>query len=562
MHRSALPELPFEHFLTFAEVTAFVEALAAAAGPDLVELSSLGQSREGRALHLLTLTDRSTGPASAKPGYLIHGNIHAAELSGTHAALYTARKLLEDHRAGDSGLLREMAFYIIPRINPDGAEFVVGTSGSVRSRTDRSRRLANTLYQEDVDGNGLILSMRQEHPDGPYALDPEDPRLLVQRTHHSRPPFYRVYPEGKVHAWDGNDAIAVEGRGFDWNRNWSFDWRPEPEQWGAGDFPFSETEMRALAEFLHSRPNLFAVLGYHTGPNAVLRPPSTGSDGDLDSGDVALMHELAEMGSARTGFPVVPVVKYHVNRVGQKDINLRGHFHNFGYHHLGLFVFEFELGTLVNSAGISTEEVFATRNQQEYEALMRRVLSWWDGQDPARRDPLFQPWTAFEHPQLGPVEIGGMLQRHLAGPTLAELATISAATYEFTLAHAACRPVLSVEDVTAEVIEGTVRRLRLRVANRGRFPTHITAKGRSLRRLQPVRLEFTTAPGVERLSREGHSSLGHLGGLTDSRTLEWFLRVPEGTPWLCEVSIDAGTAGRRRLRIAADGSVETLPVAP
>ncbi|NLF18659.1 MAG: hypothetical protein GX595_15615 [Lentisphaerae bacterium] len=562
MHRSALPELPFEHFLSFAEVTGFVEALASAAGPDLVELSRLGLSREGRALHLLTITDRSTGPASAKPAYLIHGNIHAAELSGTHAALYTARKLLADHREGRSDLLREMAFYIIPRINPDGAEFVVGTSGSVRSRTDRSRRVANTLYQEDVDGNGLILSMRQEHPDGPYALDPEDPRLLVQRTVESRPPFYRVYPEGRVHAWDGSDAIAVEGRGFDWNRNWSFDWRPEPEQWGAGDFPFSEPEMRALAEFLHGRPNLFAVLGYHTGPNAVLRPPSTGSDGDLDGGDVAMMHELAEMGSARTGFPVVPVVKYHVNRVGQKDINLRGHFHNFGYHHLGLFVFEFELGTLVNSAGVTTEEVFATKNQQEYEAVMRRVLSWWDRQDPSRRDPLFHPWTPYEHPQLGRVEIGGMLQRHLAGPTLSELATISAATYEFTLAHAACRPVLSVEEVTAEVIEGPIRRLRLRVANRGRFPTHISAKGRSLRRLQPVRVEFTAGPGVERLSREGHSNLGHLGGLTDSRVLEWFLRVPEGAGWLCEVGIDAGTAGRRRLRIAADGTVEALPVAP
>jgi hypothetical protein len=553
MPAKRVPELPFERFLTYREVTRFVRALADSA-PDLVQLERLGVSREGRDLHLLTVTDSSTGPASEKPAYLIHGNIHAAELSGTHAALYTARQLVLDHRQKRSDLLRQMTFHLVPRINPDGAEFVVATSGSLRSRTDRSTLPPNTLTQQDVDGNGLILQMRQEHPDGNLAVDPQDARLLVQRTHLSAPPFYRVLPEGLVHGWDGGDTIAIEGRSLDWNRNWSYDWRPEPEQGGAGDFPFSEPEMRALAEFIHSRPNLFAVLGYHTGPNAVLRPPSTGADSDIDSGDLATMQELAEIGSAQTGFPVVPVIKYHVNRTGQKDINLRGHFHNFGYHHLGLYVFEFELGTLVNSAGTPTLDVFATRSQQEYEAVMRKVLAWWDQQDPAKRDPVYHPWTPFKHPQLGRVEIGGWLIRHLAGPTLAELRRIAEATYRFTVAHAAYRPLVGIEDVSAECVEGGIWRVRLRVANRGQFPTHITAKGRSLRRLQPVRVEFTAGNGVERLSREGHRILGHLGALTDSRVLEWFLRVPDDTTELCRVVVHAGTGGVCRAQVSRPGA--------
>jgi hypothetical protein len=256
-----------------------------------------------------------------------------------------------------------------------------------------------------------------------------------------------------------------------------------------------------------------------------------------------MMQELAEIGSAQTGFPVVPVIKYRFNRTGQKDINLRGHFHDFGYHHLGLFVFEFELGTLVNSAGTPTPDVFNTRTQQEYEAVLRKVLAWWDQQDPATRDPVFHPWTPFRHPQLGRVEIGGWLQRHLAGPTLAELQRIAEATYRFTLAHAAYRPVVRIEDATAEPIEGNVWRVRLRVANRGQFPTHITTKGRSLRRLQPVRVEFAAGRGVERLSREGHRTLGHLGPLTDSRSLEWFLRVPDRAKELCRITVRGGTGG-------------------
>jgi len=181
----------------------------------LVQLSRIGVSREGRDVQVLTLNDAASGPADEKPAYLIHGNIHAAELSGTHAALYTARQLVLDHRDQRSDLLRHVCFHIIPRLNPDGAGFVVSTSGNTRSRTDRSLRLPNTLYQQDVDGNGLIL------------------------------------------------------------------------------------EMRAIAEFIHGRPNLFAVLGYHTGPTAVLRPPSTGADADIDGGDLAMMQELAELGPPR-----------------------------------------------------------------------------------------------------------------------------------------------------------------------------------------------------------------------------------------------------------------------
>jgi hypothetical protein len=440
-----------------------------------------------------------------------------------------------------------VAFYVVPRINPDGAEFAVITSGAIRSRTERSPREPNTLYQEDLDGDGLILTMRQEHPNGRFVADPEDGRLLVRRTAESSPPFYRILPEGMVHEWDGTDNIKVEGRSFDWNRNWSYDWQPEPAQHGAGDFPFSEPEMRAMAQFVFGRPNIFGVLGYHNGPNAVLRPPSTGSEEDLDADDVKTMQDLAEIGAGQTGFPVTPVVKYR--RDYERDVNLRGHFHDFGYHHLGLFVFEFELGMLLNSAGMRTkDDIFAVRSEQEYEALLRRMMKWWGGQK--RRAPIFRAWTEFEHPQLGRVEIGGLLKVHLAGPTLSDLKRIARGTYRFTLAHAARHPRVVIESPEAEAVGGDVYRIRLRVANRGEFPTNVSNKGLGLSRLEGVRVEFLPAEGVEMLSRAGHKSLGHLAGVTDGRELEWFVRAPAGRRTLCEVRVCGGTGGNARARIA------------
>jgi hypothetical protein len=495
---------------------------------------------------VLTITDPASGPPEDKPAYLIHGNIHAAELSGTHAALHTARELAVERPA----VLRDMAFHIVPRINPDGAEFVVATSGVTRSRTDRSERRPNTLYQEDVNGDGLILSMRQEHPDGAFARDPEEPRLLVRRTARSAPPYYRVFPEGMIHQWDGGEGIAVEGRSFDWNRNWSYDWRPEPEQGGAGDFPFSEPEMRALGEFIHARPNLFAVLGYHNGPNAVLRPPSTGADSDIDGGDLAILQELAEIGAAKTGFPVVPVIKYHVKRIGVRDCNLRGHFHNFGYHHLGLFVFEFELGNLLNSAGISTEEIFATQSQAEQDGLMRRLLRWSDGRPGKAPGSAFRDWEAWDHPQLGRVEVGGWLNRQLCNPTLPDLSRIAQATYEFTLEHASWCPKVAVEELDVTALGGDVYRIRARIVNRGRLPTHISNKGRGLRRLRPVAVEFLPSTGIRLLSLEGHRQLGHLAGVVGSSMQEWFVQGEVSRGTLCELRVQAGTGGTSRVSIA------------
>ena len=538
----SIPRLPFEHFFTYDEITDFAAKLAASR-PGLATFESLGASREGRSIPLLTITDSSTGPAAGKPAYLIHGNIHAVELSGTHAALFTARQLLADN--GKSDLLKRVAFYIVPRINPDGAEFAVTTSGTIRSRTDRSTRDPNTLYQEDIDGNGLILTMRLPHPNGPFVADPEDPRLLAKRTRESAPPYYRTLPEGVIHDWDGTDNIRVEGRSLDWNRNWSYDWRPEPEQGGAGDFPFSELEMRALADFFFSHPNIFGVLGYHNGPAAVLRPPSTGSEKDLDAGDCKIMQELAEIGAEHTGFPVLQVVKYH--RKGSRDINLRGHFHNFGYHHLGLFVFEFELGMIHNSAGMTTDEIFAVSDEKEYEALTRRMLAWWDKQ--TSPDPVFAPWRPVDHPQLGPVEVGGLLRKHLAGPTLPDLKRISKGTYAFTLEHASRHPRVAVEDAVAEEVGAGVYRIRARIANRGQFPTHVTNKGRNLRCLRPVRVQFEPAPGVCLLSRVGHQTLGHLGGISDGRELEWFVAAGADATSLCSLTVLGGTGGDSQIEI-------------
>ena len=536
-----LPNLSFKDFMTYAELESFLKALAAAR-PGLTKLHSLGPSREGRQVYCLTITDLSTRAPEDKPAYLIHGNIHASELSGTHAALYTARQLLADHPK-QRGLLQEAVFHIVPRLNPDGAERVATAAESVRSRMDRSVLVPNTLYQSDIDGNGLLLDMIWAHPDGNLVKDPKDPRLLVTRKKDSRPPCYRRAPEGKIHMWDGSENFAVEGRWIDWNRQWSYDWRPEPEQGGAGDFPYSEPEMRHIASFIHARSTLFGILGYHNGPAGVLRPPSTGTDDSLDNGDLRKMDALAKIGSKLTGFPVIPIYKYH--DASSRHINLYGHFPSTGYLHFGLFVIEIELGMIYDSAGVGSMEIFANETPEQFEAQMRKVLKWWDKR--RKSVPLYHPWKKFKHPQLGPVEIGGFNRKYLSGPLLSDLKKTCAKTYQFTLEHAAKRPRVMIEDVSAQEVGDGIYRVRARVANRGEFPTNITNRGKQLARLKTVRVEFETGSGVKVLSQKAHHDLGHLNGLSDSRPLEWFVSAKKGST--CTLRVLGGTGGNQKATV-------------
>ena len=562
MNGSAAPVVQCEHFYSYEEIDGFLRALSNAF-PDLCRVESIGQSLQGREIHLLTLTDFASGSPEERPGYVIHAGIHAHELASTQAALHIAKRLLEGHTHNE--LLNRVTFFILPRLSPDGSEFCLRTSTRIRSRTDFCNRDSNTVYPEDVNGDGQILTLRQEHPDGDFVVDSADPRLLVQRRSDSRGPYYRTFPEGYIHDWDGSDRIRIAGfdaflthrpditagRSFDWNRNWSYGWRPEGEQQGAGDYPFSELAMRQFAEFLHRYPKIFGMVGYHCGHPSVIRPPASGSREELDADDDIALEELSQLGAQFTGFPALPLVEMHW--AGQRDRDKGGHSLDFAYQHLGLLTVEIELGTVMNAAGLTTENYLSWTSRTDEDQWMRRLMEWWDNGEQCH--PLFEPWQPFEHPQLGAVEIGGFLYTALDNPLLSELSSTLEAAYHFTIAHARRHPWVVVEDLHIQQFDDSVYRIRLRVANRGDSPTHITNKGESLRRLRPVTARFTPVHGVTMLSTAESQELGHLAAVTGSKIVEWFVSVREvsgtDTQLLGELYISGGAGGDIKRRVEA-----------
>ncbi len=523
----AVPELQFDHFFSYDELSVFLRDLEEAY-PEVCKLSTICKSRDGRDIYLLSLTDHTSGSPHSRPACLIHGGIHAHEPASTHGALHTAVRLLQDHTV--DGLLSKITFYIIPRLCPDATEFCVSTTTRVRSRTDFTNRQANVVYPEDIDGNGLVLTMRQEHPNGSFIIDPEEPRLLVERHADAPGPYYRILPEGFIHDWDGGDRIfqggmhsffprnpeLVGGCSIDWNRNWSYNWRSD--QIGAGDFPFSEPEVRSLADFLMAHPKIFAVLGYHCGHASIIRQPASGPRSDLDPEDDAMMELLASRGEKLTRTPAISLTGPFPSDVSNRG--KAGHSLDFHYHHLGIFAFEIELGTILNNAGLTTED-YLNWSGDDGNKWMQKLMKWWDSR--GQCDPLFETWRPLEHPQLGNIEIGGFLYTALDNPLVAELPNTIEGTYEFTLDLARRHPRISLEDLTVNQVDDKTYRIRARVANRGQFATNITNKGKELMRMQTVKTVFKPGTGVKLISTAGKVDLGHLTGVTGSRPAEWLV---------------------------------------
>lgn len=471
-----------DHFLTWAELAEAIDGLVAAF-PRWCESSSLAATPEGREVTLLTISDRDAGPDRAKPGYVVIANQHACELAATTQALRLAERLLEGER---DRLLRDVAFYVVPRANPDGAEYALRTRGRIRSRITANGTV-NGLVPGDVDGNGLVLSMRIRHPEGDMVPFADDPRIMVKR-----PPgvpaetAWFVYDEGLVSRFTGELPLQSGIRHVDFNRNWPANWEPTAI---AGRFPFSEPETRAIGEFLLDHPNVFAGVDLHCGSQAVFRPSSR-HDRALEARDLLIMQEIGREAAATMG---VDLMVDGYRRPGDEAApGYGGTSSDFAYFVLGISFFIVELGNGFNHAGIPTADFLDAPPETQWGEYLHRVLRMHD----ERGTPLFHPWRPFVHPQLGAVEIGGIEEgnAYYMAPALARPRYETCA--DFIVAHARRRPALRLGSVRVGSAAAGRRAILGIVTNTGGFDVNIMRIARGSCRF-PVTVSVAGPDGVE-----------------------------------------------------------------
>lgn len=489
----------------------------AKAYPNLTRLYSIGETLKGTKLMVLEITNKSTGAAENKPAYYYDGNIHAGELTGAEVALHYAWLLLTRHGTDPriTRLLDTHTIYVRPKFNPDGADIALTTPQALRSTPRPYDQDNDGLLDEDpgndLNGDNLITEMRVKNPSGNWKVSTEDPRLMVERgANDLTGDFYDIYDEGIDDDNDGQfneDGIG----GIDMNRNFPRNWGLEAEQRGAGPYPLSEPETRATIEFLNSHRNVTGIFHGHTAAGFLYRLPSTTAWDNFNMEDQSLIIELSDKYAATTGQRVVP-------SYSNPRLHRHGTLISWGYWDYGVvgFVPEF-WGTFPADA-----------NKDGRVSDLERI-KWNDAELDGKG---FVNWQAYDHPQLGKVEIGGWDYKFTRqNPPVKYLKAEIELYVEWMLWLAETSPQLKVSEPKVEVLEkGKLVKLSVAVGNEGYLPTNITERAIELEIAKPVRavLELT---GAELVAGKMRTDLGHLPGRRDggsaerTRVVEYVVKV-------------------------------------
>ncbi len=518
--------MDFNRYFTNAEVSEFLTRWAADY-PELIRVDKIGESYEKRPIWLATLTNQQTGPAEEKPAVWVDANIHATEIAGCTVAMHLIHRLLT---GGDDAqvtkLLNTSTFYIVPRVNPDGAELAMADQPTyVRSgvRAYPIPELDDGLHEKDIDGDGRILQMRIQDANGDWKVSSLDPRMLEKRgPAENGSTYYRLLPEGLIENYDGYlIKLARPQKGLDFNRNFPFEWRTESDQQGAGPYPTSEAEVRTLVDFLATHPNINFAITYHTYSRVILRPFSTHPDEDMDTDDLWVYQRISELGSKLTGYRNASVFhdfKYHPKEV------ITGGFDDWAYDHLGMISFTIELWDLPTAAGLKDRKFIEWYRQHPHEEDLQ-ILNWaTENAGPQ----VHVDWYSFEHPQLGQVELGGWDRMYSwRNPPHALMGEEAANQAPFVLAMGDMLPHLNIHTLSLTPLGNSDYHLNLVVENTGFLSTATTKH--ALKRAMPrgVRIELELVDGASLVSGKQRTDLSHLQGRSNKLEVTY---VGDATP--------------------------------
>lgn len=462
-----------QDYLDYLGVSASCQALAEAF-PQIVRLETIGHSRLGHPLYLLTLAAPGPVAPDRRPAFWLDAGIHAAEWAGIMAALYIAWRWAEAAAQGEEWFCRHTV-YLIPCVSPDGFQALCEGKPFLRSvlRPPEPGNVRSGFAPRDLDGDGSVRWMRWRHPAGPFVPDSEVPLYMRPRRLEDDPEqAYFLCPEGEFLAWDGVRWTAAPREfGLDLNRNFPESWRPF-SMWGmdSGPYPLSEPESRALMEAFVARPRIACALSCHTYTGCLLTAPVRADD-PLSQSDVLLLEALAQEAVEGTGYRVMrkyPDFVYDPNNpiAGCWDDTLLLVF--------GVPAYVLELWDPCAYAGVDNPKPAEFFQRPDLERLRKLIAAFAD-------EPGTLPWRPFDHPQLGPVEIGGLdYYRTIRNPPARLLA--EECQRAFKVADSLRRALPQVEAKVEIAALGVRHRVRLILENLGFLSTSGLAYAESLLR--------------------------------------------------------------------------------
>ncbi len=233
-----------EAYHTYDETVSEMQQLASAR-PDLVAMSSLGKTAEGRDIWALKISSNAAGDTSNKPGVVFTGVHHAREWMSLEVPLHLAQTLVNnyDSDAATKNRVDNAEIWVIPVVNPDGYEY---------SRTEDNwwRKNRRPITEQEL-GCGSNPAGRDGDPVA-YGVDPN-------RNYYDGNPdhAYLYRAAGDTPCTTDDDFGASDDPSAD-------DYR--------GAQGGSEAEIQAVQQLEYHRPNIKGIIDHHSYGEELLRP--------------------------------------------------------------------------------------------------------------------------------------------------------------------------------------------------------------------------------------------------------------------------------------------------
>ncbi len=553
-------------------------------GSSSAKLTSLGTTLGGRELLVVEIGNPGGRPLAQRPGVLVVGNLEGDQLVGSSHALETLRYLLANATSpAVKSVLDANVVYLVPRLNPDGAEVAFASvkadrRSNARPYDDDNDGRLDEDGPEDLNGDGLVTVMRVKDPAGAYMIDPADPRTLKKAdVTKGEAGSYKLYWEGVDS--DGDGFLNEDGPGgVDLNRNFQHDYPYFEAE--AGPHMVSERESRALMDFVLAHRNIAAILTFGQSDNLVSPPDAAGKlaaptplnlpafaaasnakvfesgmlsgpppafrfggggtrlrgaqpgannnpasgrrpDTTVHRADIEYFKAVSEAYKAITGIKALPPLR-----------RPRGAFFQYGYFQFGVPSFSTPGWSLPPGAADAKPAVTG-------DAAVLRALE-------GAGVNAFVPWTAYKHAQLGDVEIGGFRPSVTSNAPAKDLAELGRKHGEFVVKLAAMLPRVRIASTEVKAHGGGLFTVTVDVENTGFFPSALQ-HGVVSRAVPPILVQLqvpvedivTGAPKAMRIAS--------LNGSSSRQRVSWVIRGTSGA--VVELNVLAQKGGTDRATV-------------
>lgn len=481
--------------------------------PQWIERQTIGHTLGGLPIEMLIIGHQDEDRAR-RPALWIDGGTHASEWTSVSAAIYALSRWVDLLVAGDEATIewfKQNTVLMVPCISPDGYDAMRKGHPFVRSnlRPSKPGTTRAGLVPMDMDGDNEIRWMRWKHPAGPFVPDEDIPLAMRPRTLDDSPDdAYFVCSEGQFMHWDGLKWVqAPRAFGLDLNRNFPAYWAPM-SMFGmdSGSYPLSSPESRAVMDTFAKHPYISAALTFHTYTGCILTQPYR-ADSPLPQSDLKLIQRLAHELVRDTGYKVFKVCpefmydpKRAVGGVWAETISTV----------YGVPGYTVEFWDPYGFADVEMDKPAAFFLNPDYEKIKPLLKAF------AQPEENPKMWTAFEHPQLGEVELGGIdYLRTVRNPPERLLAEECEKGWQMTARLMRALPSVEVSAQANPMGDGLFE-VVLTLENTGYLSTSCTAYAQQINACAPMSVQWTLDQTQQLRHGVLEQPITHLAGWGDA----------------------------------------------